>query len=369
MALRGPTLPRTAETPRSRPLNHVTDSAKNLKSLKRQVTQIGLKWSCVKATLPDWAEEAAAHRTGLLELEAFVARHYGFRLAEGGGYEAGHLPAARFKKRTAAPDAALAGARSFATAVARAVARGATTRWTGLPGQADGMRRLALEAAAGRGWVDFAALVEASWNAGIPVVHLPDAPCETKKPDGLVTFVSGRPVVVLMKNESMAEWMVFVLAHELGHVAKGHLRPDEGAAIVDEKVRLEEEGAGASAHGGGDAEEAEANAYATGVLLPGGRQLVLEEWPKAEGLAEVALEFGRAHGICPGHAVLNAVMNTSRRTGANLYGLGNKAVRILHRTMDARTTAEVCREAANRHLDLDALGPDTAEFLEKLKVL
>jgi Zn-dependent peptidase ImmA (M78 family) len=353
----------------SRPLNHLSDSAKNLKSLQRHVTGVGLKWARVRAALPEWAEEAAAHGTGLLELEAFVARHFGLRLAAGGGYEPVELPAARFKKRTGVADEALVGASTFANAVARSVARGTVAAWKGIPNTAAGMRQLALQASGNRKWVDFASLVEASWLAGIPVIHLPEPPYATKKPDGLVTYVSGRPAIVLMKKEPMAEWMVFVLAHELGHVALGHLRQLEGATIVDEKVSRGDEGPSSTSAGQLDNEEDEANNYATGVLLPGGQQLVLTEWPKAEQLAEMALRFGEANGICPGHAVLNAVRNTSKRTGTNLFGLGNKTVRILHQTMDARTTAEVCRDAARKHLDVDAIGHDTEEFLEKLEVI
>jgi hypothetical protein len=186
----------------------------------------------------------------------------------------------------------------------------------------------------------------------------------------MVTFVAGRPVVVLLKNAKLAEWMVFILAHELGHVALGHLGTQEGAAVVDEKVSLAEEGDAASELVGGDVQESEANTYAGGVLVPGGEQITLGEppWPVAERLADFALAFGRKNKVSPGHAVLNAA-NHSPRGGRPPFGLGIKAAQAVAGRLGTPSTAEVCRAAAQRHLNLIELKPDTVEFLEKLEAI
>lgn len=320
--------------------------------------------------MPDWASDAVYHEAGRIELEGFVARHFGYRLCADGGFEPAALPQAVFKVRRDTNPADVVAARGYATAVARAVALATRAPWTGMPSDASGLRVLALEAADGRGWVDFAALVEASWRLGVPVIDLPDLPVSGRKPDGLATFVGGRPVAVLLKSQPLAEWMVFILAHELGHMALGHLSHDEGAAVVDEKVSLANEEPATSWTGPEDSQERDANAFASAVLVPGGKQLTLgpPPWRNAEGLASQAIQFGRKHGICPGHAVLNAVKN-STRGGKKPFALGMAALKVLHQTMDARTTAEVCRDAARRHLDLNDVRPDTAEFLEKVGIV
>lgn len=322
------------------------------------------------ATLPAWASDAVNHEAGRIELEGFIGRHFGFRLRPDGGFEPAALPQAVFKVRRGTDPADVLAARGYATSVARAVARATQVQWTGMPSGAAGLRAFALEAAGGRGWVDFASLVEASWRLGIPVIHLPELPVAGRKPDGMATFVGGRPVAVLLKSQSLAEWMVFILAHELGHVALGHLDHDEGAAVVDEKVSLSDEEPAPAGSGPEDGQERDANAFASAVLVPGGTQLTLgpPPWRNAEGLAAVAIQFGRKHGICPGHAVLNAVKN-STRGGKKPFALGMAALKVLHQTMDARTTAEICRDAARRHLDLDEVRPDTADFLERLGVV
>ncbi|MCO6418353.1 ImmA/IrrE family metallo-endopeptidase [Siccirubricoccus sp. KC 17139] len=303
-------------------------------------------------------------------MEGFVARHFGYRLRPGGGFEPAPLPQALFKVRKATTAREVVAARGFATAVARLVAQAASALPRKVPADPSSLRELAVAVAEGRGWVDFAALVEASWQLGIPVIYLPELPVSGRKPDGLVTFVAGRPVVVLLKNQRLAEWMVFVLAHELGHVALGHLGTTEGAAVVDEKVSLAAEEPVVPGNEPEDNQEREANAYASHVLVPGGIRLTLGPWPwpRADRLAARAIEFGKRHGICPGHAVLNAVKHSSRGN-KEPFALGMAALKVLHETMDARTTAEICRDAARRHLDLDLTRPDTADFLEKLEVI
>lgn len=324
----------------------------------------------MRAALPAWACDAIHHEAGRIELEGYVARHFGYRFRPDVGFEPAALPPAVFKVRRDTDPADVVAARGYATAVARSVARATRTPWTGMPPDAAGLRVRALEAADGRGWVDFAALVEASWRLGIPVIDLPELPVLGRKPDGLATFVGGRPVAVLLKSQPLAEWMVFILAHELGHMALGHLSHHEGAAVVDEKVSLSDEAPTPIWVGPEDDQERDANAFASAVLVPGGTQLTLgpPPWRNAEALAALAIQFGRKHGICPGHAVLNAVKNTTRG-GKKPFALGMAALKVLHQTMDARTTAEVCRDAARRHLDLNAVRPDTAEFLEKVGVV
>jgi len=262
-------------------------------------------------------------------------------------------------------------ARSYATAVARAIAPGVTAPWIPLMRDPSDLRSLALALSDGRDRVDFEALVEASWQLGVPVLHLPEIPVGGKKPDGMVTFVAGRPVVILLKAVKLAEWMVFILAHELGHIAMGHLGTLDGAAVVDEKVSLAEEGTPASGPtDGGDTEEVEANAYASGVLVPGGEQITLGNppWPVAGRLADLALNFGQMNKVSPGHAVLNAA-NHSPRDGHPPFALGIKAAQVLAERLGTSSTAETCRAAAQRHLNLDKLRPDTIEFLEKLEAI
>ena len=210
------------------PLNLARRQPDPFSELRTHTRAVGLDWGKVRAALPECTSSAVHHETGRIEVEGFIARHFGYRLRPDGGFEPAALPQAVFKVRRDTDPADVVAARGYGTAVAHAVARATRTPWNGMPPDAAGLRRLALEAADGRGWVDFAALVEASWRLGIPVIYLPELPVAGRKPDGMATFVGGRPVAVLLKSQSLAEWMVFILAHELGVVDLAREQPPAG---------------------------------------------------------------------------------------------------------------------------------------------
>ncbi|EHS53020.1 hypothetical protein PDO_4482 [Rhizobium sp. PDO1-076] len=176
--------------------------------------------------------------------------------------------------------------------------------------------------------------------------------------EGMVTFVAGRPVIILTKRVPHPDWLLFVLAHELGHIAKGHLPEHDGEAIVDDTVDVD--------GGGRDQQEEEANGYSTHVLAPGGKEVRLgQPLPRAPELAEIALAYARAHGMSPGYVILNAVHN-SLVGGKKPYGLGQAALKALPAES---TAAETCRLALQKHIDVDALRDDSIEYLEKLSLL
>lgn len=331
-------------------------------SLKSEVVSAGLEWGKVRAFLPDWADDALLHKAGVVEVRGFLARHLGLRLRPGGGFDKGQLPQACFKLRVGTTPEAVYMARQVATAVARLVAQSLSDTKSVPSFGVSKVRELALSSVHGSpDWVDFPGLVDAAWNVGIPVVYLPNVGASGKKPEGMVTYVAGRPVVVLLKSQEQADWQLFTLAHELGHIAYGHLAHEEGAAIVDEKVEVPAGNAPAAL----DEQEAQANAFANEVLIPSGQVFISGQWPKAPALADKAKHHGRLHGISPGHVVLNAVSNTSSK----LYALAGAALNILADGSDSSSTSEICREALVRRVDLSSLRDDTVEFLEKLKVV
>lgn len=177
--------------------------------------------------------------------------------------------------------------------------------------------------------------------------------------DGMVTFAGGRPVIVLTKKAS-ADWQLFVLAHEIGHIACHHLSFDDGEAILDETIDSDPSN---------DINEQEANHFALQVITPHGLGLRIEDRvPKAPELAVDALRFGREHGIHPGHVILSAVRHTTI-DGKQLWPLGNAALKHLPPEVASRPVEDLCREALNRHVDITKLRDDSTEFLEKLGVL
>src|SRR4051812_10148348 len=83
-------------------------------------------------------------------------------------------------------------------------------------------------------WVGLKGLLNYCWSRGMPVLHVNCFPPGAKRPDGFTLRRDGRPVVVLCREEKQPSWLLFILAHELGHLGYGHI-PENGA-LLDEHV-------------------------------------------------------------------------------------------------------------------------------------
>jgi transcriptional regulator with XRE-family HTH domain len=93
-----------------------------------------------------------------------------------------------------------------------------------LPGDAETVRR---EASGPNGDPTLGSLLEWAWDHGIVVVPMPGRDFA-----GAAWYVGDRPVIVLnVRPEYVAYWR-FVLAHEIGHLVRGHVLPG-GSGLVD----------------------------------------------------------------------------------------------------------------------------------------
>ena len=127
----------------------------------------------------------------------------------------------------------------------------------------------------GESWVSFSNLIDYCWALGIPVIHLMTCPT-ANRPDGLRPRIKGRPVIVLCRNSRSSAWLLFILAHELAHIALGHI--DDDGMLIDENVKRNIQ----------DTEETEANRFAEEVLSGDAESgfRTSGSWPNAIQLAE-----------------------------------------------------------------------------------
>jgi hypothetical protein len=310
--------------------------------------------------MPDWSENAFETESGLLELKSFVAKHFGLKVGPDGKLARGKQAPAKFKTKSNTDIGAVEACRGIATSCARIVAQASVAHTNELnwsindPSQ---LRNFALQFSM-HNWVDFEALVRACWAINIPVLYLPELGTVGKKMDGMVTFVSGKSVIILTKK-AKPDWLLFILAHELGHIGNGHLENIDGEAILDESI---------SKDSNFDTQETEANAYAVSVVTPDGKGLKLTALLNAKAFAAAAVRHGTLHGISPGHVILSAANNT-RVNGKPLFSLGNAALNVLPSELVSRPVEEVCREALVQNLNLDLISSNSYEFLEKMKIV
>lgn len=132
--------------------------------------------------------------------------------------------------------------------------------------------------------IDLDALTNLCWDLNIPVAHLSKAP--THAPHAMAINVDGRCAIVLIRNQKHQGWHLFDLAHELGHVMLGHVKP--GEAIVD--------GAGINLD---QSEEDEANQFAFQLLTGSPMGLSLSRVTNAERLLQICLQASPRYCVDP----------------------------------------------------------------------
>jgi Zn-dependent peptidase ImmA (M78 family) len=288
----------------------MTDTIQNLYSA---LGAHGLKKRDVKAILPSWWEdEIAKTPAGLQQAKLIVAKALNLKvrpLVEDPPRVEFDLPEMRrFKlmKGTTEDDV------QIAVALARSASKlvlSSFDREYQRPGSAEEVRRQIM--AAGKPWVDLEGLLEYCWRVGIPVIHLASALMK-KKMDGIAMATKGRPTIVLSSRKACG-YLLFHLAHELGHIALGHL--DANGAIVDTDIQDDPDGK--------DEAERAADSYAIELLAGEQARLTLSRFVPAPTLAKMAEEFGVQHAIDPTHVLLNSAHN------GNFWPLCTKTLGIL----------------------------------------
>ncbi|WP_426358791.1 ImmA/IrrE family metallo-endopeptidase [Pseudocolwellia sp. HL-MZ19] len=198
----------------------------------------------------------------------------------------------------------------------------------------------------GKPWVDLQSLIDLCWSNGIPVLHIPKLPTSSKM-DAVAIEVAGRPVIFLTKNDKHESWLLFHLAHEIGHVIAGHL--EGGDMLVDIKI----DGSDTEEH------EQEANKIAFEIIIGSGPTNYGGETHgiKAIRLAEEALSQGKKDKVDPGHIILNWGYTTG------IWGVASGALNYIF--PDPQWKSFFIEKLLN-NLDEDTVSEDSLEYLYKL---
>ncbi|HBC5368306.1 TPA: ImmA/IrrE family metallo-endopeptidase [Proteus mirabilis] len=199
-------------------------------------------------------------------------------------------------------------------------------------------------------WVSLSALVDYCHSVGIPVVFLKNFPPKCTKMAGIALRVLDRPVIVLTQSRKYG-YMLFDLAHELGHIAKGHVNDDNGDVFVDRKIDSQAT----------DIFEAEANAYAFGILS-GKENLQIGSNFKlnATELASASQKYGYENQIDPTHIILNYGYMM------NLWPVSSIALKIVSNNGQAEADQDVVRKSFMKSIDYDVINDDDLDLIEKL---
>lgn len=195
-------------------------------------------------------------------------------------------------------------------------------------------------------WVGLRELLAYCQRIGLPVLHIDHFPRGAKKMAGLAFEINGTPIIVLTQPRKRG-YVLFDLAHEIGHVTLGHV--SEGELLVDSKIDQDSD----------DEDEKAANRFALELLtgdpdcriVPAGRNLTGSE------LATAAKRFGTDRNVDPSHVALNYGHTQGH------WGVANLAVNELAGEEDA--DQELIRKFLFESVCVDDISEDDLFALRK----
>jgi Zn-dependent peptidase ImmA (M78 family) len=327
------------------------------KELYAALTPLGIKRAQLRSLLPDWWEDnLASTNDGAWEFVLLVARRLSLdatALAHGQVLRTGAVTSLAYKHSKAADAGQLTGSSLIAGSLAQAIVA-AVDRPYRAPSP-DPRRVHAKVRELGDGTADFDSLLSFCWESGIPVVPLPNLPVGMRKMDGAALMIGSRPVIIISRRNDSKSWLSFILGHELGHIALGHLSPD--SSIIDVALHKESTYAVESST---DPQEAQADEFSLAVLGGSDAERAQADWSSREAavnLAVAARERAASLGIAPGHLVLRYAFRTKRWPEAAV------ALRFLSEDFDAQS---VVVSALALHLQLDNIADDLRDLIAKI---
>ncbi len=284
------------------------------KILRRSLKSFGLSDPAINAAWPDWwSAEAEGSPSAQNELRFSLARKLGLdprSLLDDSEPRFIWRDEAKFKRLTGENQFELAALTSFGMSVGSALVHATpSVAMPNLAVPAD-FRAMILETKDYQSrYVDLNDLLYICWGIGIPVIHLKVFPLEAKRMCAMTVKIGARYAILLGHEVRYPAQAAYYMAHELGHIALGHLN-DDTIALVDLDDVLRRKG------GADDEEERAADQYALTLLTGQPDPKVLTDTKNylARELAAVALQNAGALEVEPGTLALCFGHNTGRWT-------------------------------------------------------
>ena len=318
--------------------------------LNQQFKSLNYKPAFLDAAIPNWwTAEAETDPNGLDHLKLLLARTLGLdatELLKNGRVKPVAPTGMRFKRSSnlhdeepANPNLAYFGSivKSIAATIEPSLA---------IPTDPLDMHN-AIRQTAGTNIVTLSSLIEYCWSRNVAVVHVDKFPLAKRGLDALVYSLNDRFVVILAREigAELSSRASFILAHELAHIAKGHVAGNSG--LIDDPSVSERR----------LAEEQSADAFAN-IVLGGGRYR--PKWSgntkRADSLAEKAEMLAAEWDIDPGHILLRFGFEKK------LWPNATAAMRYLDPL--PLPTAHFINGIALRKIDTSRVGGDAQALIE-----
>lgn len=278
-------------------------------TLVQRLMDVGLSKDLVDAAIPDWwtvEEQNSTSARAMVSL--LLARRLSLDpeslLDDNVPVGFLHSGPIKFKHMKLGPGDRRDSLVAFAQGVGRTLIASLSETMQAIPVPRDPLELRRYLMASQRPFVSFGDVLTACWSLGVPVLHLRLFPARTKGVTAITVRLGGRHAILVARESGLEAQYMFHVAHELGHIALGHL--ENAAAIVDADPYDQDNAPDELID---DDEESAADEYAQ-ALLAGSAQFSVTTASMRQGvgtareLAEVAMKTGSQLGIDPGHIVM-----------------------------------------------------------------
>ncbi|GBF79203.1 ImmA/IrrE family metallo-endopeptidase [Aphanothece sacrum] len=321
-----------------------------MSALYGKLSKIGLKQDYIRENgLPSWWDEELNDKSvAVLEGAGYIANNLNLDLKSllvpEEEVRFNPPPHTKFKQHNSNNKEHPHIAQALTSRVTELISYGTEINFTPIPTDVKEIRK---EIITTHTTVNLKSLLEYCWNKGIIVGCFHNFPKKAKKFAGLIQWQGDRPVIILSSQHKHSARVTFDLAHELGHLALGHL---EEGVLVDEEIEV-------NCHD--DDEECQANQFATYLLLGdcdnclknkkfyNNKQLITHAKKKAQENPTVE--------------VTSIILNNAWHN--DNWGFANKALN----TLDHETNGQkIINEYLADRLDWDKFNDESYEYLEKV---
>lgn len=325
-------------------------------ALIKRLEVAGFAGDFVRVCLPDWWDvQAEESDSSWLQLQLGLAQRLSIEplslFDENAPLQLSDVGRPKFK-HLALSQAQQRAANGFGSGLARLLLAATPEGAHELPASALELRHLLL-AGTDEPWVGFGQLLSLCAAFGIPVAHLTAFPAGIKGMAAMTTSVGARGAIFTARKPIHPAQVSFYIAHELGHMALGHVR--DGQSIVEALTLDPEETDDGVAP---DQEEVEADRFAFELLT--GQPVLHVQGPADKGTARellaTAVKTGRALQIDPGLMILCLGRATHR------WPLAVTALKMLP-DHDVAVTEQINR-ALRSQLDPEMLSAEDRAYID-----
>ncbi|MBD2139647.1 ImmA/IrrE family metallo-endopeptidase [Anabaena sp. FACHB-1237] len=314
-------------------------------TLYKRLSNIGLPQKYIQEkALPEWWDtELENDPVAVLEVAGRIAKRLGLDMASVLNPDAPitfkKISSPKFKKTQKSDENRLVVAQGLAARIAEMVTYACKQPFLSLSTDAVEIRDSILEK---HTHIDLDAVLNFCWRCGIPVVHFSEFPKGVIKMDGMAAFLNGRPVIVLSSNHKYSAQLLFIILHEIGHIASGHV---QDCILIDEKITKEIQ----------DTEENQANDFAKTILFGEPDKYQWGKQSDSIQLARVARQLANKDRVQAGALALNYAWQR------NEWNIGVGALKILEPRPNAPV---IVNRYLEKGLDWESLDPDSEEYLK-----